>query len=221
MPARLEFIEVDTLQPIPLRQQQRIVLDGVSWETYEQLLTDLLESHVRLTYCNSTLEMTGPIACHERWKNRYARLIHALSDERDIEVASLGSTTFRRRDLKKGVEPDECFYVQHADAIRTRPGDDIDLTVDPPPDLVIEIDITRASIPKQPIYAALGIPELWRFDGLHLAVLRLRDGKYDVAESSGVFPFLPMGRFQEFARRLASERQPPVLREFRDWVKTL
>lgn len=212
---------VTTVSSIPFGTQQHIVLNGISWETYEQLLHDLQERHIRVTYDRGDLEMMAPLASHEGWKGRYGRLIELMCEERELDIEPLGSTTFRREELEKGLEPDECYYVQHADAIRARQGEDIDLTVDPPPDLAIEIDITRASIPKQPIYAALGVPELWRFDGVRLTVLRLRGGKYEGAESSGVFPFLPMSRFQEFARRLASERQPPVLREFRNWVKTL
>lgn len=202
-------------------QQHQILLTGISWENYEQILRDLQESRIRVSYDRGDLEMVAPRAHHEQWKRRYGRLIEVMCEERDLDVESLGSTTFRRQDLEKGLEPDECYYVQHASVIRARPDGEIDLTLDPPPDLAIEIDITRASIPKQPIYEALGVPELWRFDGVRLTVLRLTEGTYAPAESSGVFPFLPMEQFQQFARRLASERQPPLLREFRNWVKSL
>jgi Uma2 family endonuclease len=122
--------------------------------------------------------------------------------------------------LKKGLEPDECYYVQHAADVEGK--DELDLKKDPPPDLAIEIDITHRSIPRLPIYAALGVPEVWRFDGLKLTVLILGDdGKYRPATSSLAFPFLPMETFSSFLLRLASEPQIAVLREFRDWVKTL
>lgn len=197
------------------------MLDGISWQTYEQILRDLGERQIRVTYDSGNLEMMAPLASHEDWKSRYGRLIEVMCEERDLDIQPLGSTTFRREDLDKGLEPDECYYVQHADAIRARRGDEIDLTVDPPPDLAIEIDITRASIPKQPIYAALGIPELWRFDGVRLTVLGLRGKKYVAMEKSGVFPFLPMDQFQQYAVRLATERQSRLLREFRNWVRSL
>lgn len=212
---------VTTVQSISLGGRQHIVLDGISWDTYEQILRDLQERQIRVTYDRGNLEMMAPLASHEQWKTRYGRLIELMCVERELEVQPLGSTTFRREDLEKGLEPDECYYVQPADAIRDRLGEDIDLAVDPPPDLAIEIDITRASIPKQPIYAALGIPELWRFDGTRLTVLQLRDGTYFASERSGVFPFLRIDQFQEFVIRLASERQTQVLREFRNWVKSL
>jgi Uma2 family endonuclease len=212
---------VTTVQSLSLGGRQHIVLDGISWETYEQILRDLQERQIRVTYDRGNLEMMAPLASHEEWKGRYGRLIELMCVERELEVQPLGSTTFRREDLEKGVEPDECYYVQHADVIRARLGDEIDLAVDPPPDLAIEIDITRASIPKQPIYAALGIPELWRFDGTRLTVLQLRDGTYFATPTSGVFPFLPMDQFQQFVLRLASERQTQLLREFRNSVKSL
>jgi Uma2 family endonuclease len=212
---------VTVIASILPNEQLHTVRDGVSWEAYEQILEDLQNRSIRVTYNKGTLEMMAPLPHHEQWKSRYGRLIELMCADLELDLEPLGSTTFRRGDLEQGLEPDECYYVQHADAIRARQPGPIDLTVDPPPDLAIEIDITRASIPKQPIFAALGVPELWRFDGLRLTVLRLRDGKYVPAETSGVFPFLPIECFQQFVVRLAHERQPPVLREFRDWVKTL
>lgn len=199
--------------------QQHVVLDGVSWEAYEQLLRDLGDRPIRVTYDNGKLEIMAPLLNHERWKKYFARLIEAMCEELDLDVELAGSTTFKRKDVAKGLEPDECYYVQHADAIRGK--SELDLTVDPPPDLVIEVDITSKSVPKEPIYASLGVAELWRFDGSRLAVLLLRNRKYRPAPASLAFPFLPMDRFQTFAQRLASERQPKVLREFRAWVKRL
>lgn len=208
-----------TAQPISLDAQQHIVLDGISWETYEKILGDLQERQIRVTYDRGTLEMMAPLPHHEQWKKRYGRLIDALCEERDLDVEPLGSTTFRREDLERGLEPDECYYVRNADAIRGHR--EIDLTVNPPPDLAIEIDISRASLPKQPIYAALGILELWRFDGKCLTVLRLHGDKYVASNASELFPFMPMEQFQHFVLRLASERPPQVMREFRNWVRRL
>ena len=147
-------------------------------------------------------------------------MVDLMSFERKIEVEGLGSTTFSREDLAKGLEPDECYYIEHVDAIRGK--DRLDLAVDPPPDLAIEVDITSRSIPRQPIYAALGVPELWRFDGKKLTVFRLgRDKKYVAASGSSIFPFLPMEHFATFLLRMGHERQLAVLEEFREWVKAL
>lgn len=195
------------------------MLDGVSWEQYEQLLRDLGDRPIRVTYDRGKLEIMAPLLNHERWKKYFARLIEVMCEELDFDIETAGSTTFKRKDLDQGLEPDECYYIQHADAIRGK--SELDLTVDPPPDLVIEVDITSKSITKEPIYADLGVPELWRHDGRRLSVLRLRDGRYCRADASGVFPFLPMDQFLQYVVRLASERQQKVLREFRAWVRTL
>lgn len=197
------------------------MLDGISWETYELILRDLQERQLRITYDRGDLEISERLAHHEEWKCRYRHLIELTCVEREIDFEPVGSATLRRRDLRKGLEPDECYYLQHANAIRSRGNDDIDLSAEPPPDLALEIEITRASIPMEPIYAALEIPELWRFAGCRLTVLQHRDGAYVETCSSGLFPFLPMGKLQEFGLRLVSERQPQVLREFRTWVATL
>ena len=205
--------------PTPLVDQQHVVLHGVSWEFYEHLLEQLGNRPIRVTFDNGDLEMMAPLPLHERWKKRMARLIEALSEELDIEIDTLGSTTFRSRAVTRGLEPDECYYVQHADAVRGK--QELDLTVDPPPDLAIEIDITRRSIPRQPIYASLRIPELWRFDR-KLTVLRLgADGQYHAAQSSAAFPFLPLVQFERFLMRMEAEKQTAVLREFRRWVRAL
>lgn len=205
--------------PIAYEGQQHVVLEGVTWEQYEQLLRDLGDRQVRVTYDQGKLEIMAPLFNHERWKKYFARLIEAMCEELDLEVELAGSTTFKREDLAKGLEPDECYYVQHADAVRAK--SELDLAVDPPPDLVIEVDITSKSVPKEPIYAALRVPELWRYDGFRLTGLLLHNRQYRPSAASLAFPFLPMDRFQEFARRLATERQAKVLREFRAWVRSL
>lgn len=202
-----------------LADQQHIVLDNVSWDLYEQLLSDLDGRPIRVTFDNGDLEMMAPLPLHEKWKTRLGRLIEAMSEELDIDIEPLGSTTFRREDLSKGLEPDECYYISHAASVRGK--DELDLTVDPPPDLAVEVDITHRSIRREPIYAALGVPELWRFDGLHLKVLVLRDGTYDPSPTSTVFPFLRLTEFESFLLRLDSERRPTVVRDFRSWLRTL
>lgn len=190
------------------------------WEFYDFLLEQIGDRPIRVTYDNGSLEIMSPLPKHEKWKSRFGRLIELMSLELDIPVEPLGSATFRRKDRGKGLEPDECYYIQHAADIEGK--DELDLRVDPPPDLVIEIDIMSRSISRQPIYAALGVPELWRFDGRRLTVLLLGlDGKYLPSAASLAFSFLPMAKFEQFLLRLASEPQNAVLREFRDWVKTL
>lgn len=209
-----------TASPAPPPEHDHFVLHAMHWEFYEFLLEQIGDRPIRVTFDDGSLEIMSPLPRHERCKSRFARLIELLSLELDIPIQPLGSTTFRRKDRRKGLEPDECYYVQHAADVAGK--DELDLRVDPPPDLAIEIDITTRSIPRQPVYAALGMPEIWRFDGRRLAILLLDpDGKYAPAAASLAFPFLPMEKFEQFLFRLAADPQNAVLRDFRDWVKML
>src|SRR4030095_4254503 len=142
----------------------RLCADDVSWEEYENLLADLGESYsVRIFYDRGRMEIMAPGSAHERPKSSINRLITALGDELDIDVESLGSTTLKVELKAKGAGPDDCFYVQNASLIIGK--QDLDLMHDPPPDIVIEIDRTSTSLDKFAIYAALGVPEIWRVTG--------------------------------------------------------
>ena len=162
--------------------EQRILLSNVSWETYERLLEDHRDSSApRFTFDRGMLEIISPSPEHEKFNRRIAQLVLAVTEEMGIESEDLGSTTFRREDLEHGFEPDSCFYIQNEERVRGK--DRIDLSVAPPPDLVI--DITSPSINKLPIYARLGVPEVWRYDGEKLEILKLgSDGYAAVAEST-------------------------------------
>ena len=207
-------------RPLPLVEQQHIVLHDVSWKLYERLLKDIGDRPVRVTFYRGSIEIMSPLPKHEKGGNWIGRMIEMMCFELRIPTEGLGSTTFRRKAKEAGLEPDECYYVQNAAAVRGK--DRFDLTVDPPPDLAVEIDITRRSIKRQPVYAALGVPELWRWNGKRLSVLLLRDGRYEKAESSGVFPFLPIPQFASYLDRLrAGESDLDVLRDFQQWVRTL
>ena len=204
---------------IPLFEQQHFVLDNASWELYERLLADIGDRPLRVTFDNGLLEMMAPLQVHEVWKSRLGRLIERMTEELSIDMESLGSTTFKRKDLAKGLEPDECFYIRNSDVPRKKPK--LNLKIDPPPDLAVEIDITRRSVPRHPVYAALGIPEIWRFDGRHLQVLKLHRRRYIETNSSLSFPFLPITKFEAYLLRLETENPPKVLREFCRWLHTL
>jgi Uma2 family endonuclease len=200
-----------------LIDQQHIVLDNVSWDFYEHLLQEVGDRPIRITYDSGDLEITAPLQIHEVWKKRIGALIDIMCLERDIKVVPAGSTTFRMRQKEKGLELDECYYIQHAEWARIEK--EPDLSTDPPPDLAIEIDITSRSIKREPIYAALGIPELWRFDGEQLVVLKLgKNGQYTSQSKSDAFPFLPIDKLNGFLRRFINEDHNTVVRAFRDWV---
>jgi len=205
--------------PIPLTDQQHFVLTRVSWDFYEQLLDEIGPRQLRVTFDNGNIEMMAPLQIHEVWKSSIRRLVERMAEELDIDILNLGSTTLKRKDLKKGLEPDECFYIRNFERVCQRT--EVNLKVDPPPDLAIEVDITSRSIPRHPIYAALGVPELWRFDGKRLHVLHLKKGKYVEAKASLSFPFVPMSTFEAFVFRINAERPRKVLPEFVAWVRTL
>ena len=208
------------LSKIPFADQQHLVLHDVSWELYKQLLREIGNRPVRMTFDRGSLEIMSPLPGHEKWKKRIGRMIEIISLELNLPIEPLGSTTFKRKKLQKGLEPDECYYVQNADAVRGK--NRFNLAVDPPPDLAVEVDITSRSIKREPIYRALGVPELWRFRSRRLDVLLLRDDRtYAPSPSSAAFPFLPMPTFVSFLLRLDEEEQTKVLREFRDWARTL
>jgi Uma2 family endonuclease len=197
-----------------------MVLHDVSWDLYKQLLREVGNRPIRMTFDNGSLEIMSPLPRHEKWGNRIGRMIEIISLELNLPIEPLGSTTFKRKKLGKGLEPDECYYIQNAAAVRGK--DRFNLAVDPPPDLAVEVDITSRSIKREPIYRALGVPELWRFRANRLAVRLLGPDKtYLPSGVSAAFPFLPLAIFEAFLLRMEHEEQTSVLREFRDWVRTL
>jgi Uma2 family endonuclease len=170
-----------------LLEQDHVIMHGASWQTFQQLLADRGERcGVLLVYDRGTVELRMPSQEHEWVKTTLTQVVDAIAFARDLHYRSLGSTTFSREDLARGFEPDACFYLDHADAIV--PDRPLDLTVDPPPDLVIEVDITRSSLDKLPIYAALGVPEVWRYTDGEVEIHRLMADAYTVADTSRVLP---------------------------------
>ena len=193
-------------------------IDDVSWEEYENLLADLGESYaVRIFYDNGRMEIMAPASAHEKPKSTINRLVTALCDELDIDIESLGSTTFRTKIKAKGAEPDDCFYIQNAALIIGK--DDLDLKHDPPPDLVVEIDRTSTSLNKFKIYAALGVPEIWRVADLRVKFYLLTDDRYEDSRVSSTFPFLTAQTLSEFLVRVLTEGGRKASREFRAWVR--
>jgi Uma2 family endonuclease len=197
---------------------ERVVLHGVSWDFYESLLREIGDQRLYLTYDDGELEIMSPSPDHEKWKKLIGRMIELLTLERAVDVFSLGSTTFRRRDLGKGLEPDECYYLDHEAEVRHR--SEIDLVRDPPPDLVVEIDISHHALDRERIYSALGVPELWRFDGNRLDASVLgTDGSYHQQDRSRAFPWLTVADLGQFLRMRNEHGENTVMRAFRDWLR--
>jgi Uma2 family endonuclease len=208
------------LQPAAdaLRSDQRLLLQGVDWQTYEKFLEAVGERHLRLTYDRGNLELMAPSLNHEWWKRRLGCLMLPLAEELNVEIQGGGSTTFRREDLARGLEPDECFWIRHEPQIRGRR--EIDLTRDPPPDLVLEIDITTSFLDRIGIYAALGVPEIWCFDSESLRVYLLQGNRsYELRNQSLSFPFLPLAEFVRFLHQTEGLSETSLVRSFRTWLR--
>jgi len=204
-------------QPATGVGEHRVMMDNVSWETYEGLLAALADSSApRLTYDRGMLEIMSPLRKHERPNRVLARVVHLLAEEWGIECEDLGSTTFRRRESKQGVEPDSCFYVQNVERIRGER--ELDLRVDPPPDLVIEVEITSPLVNKLPIYAGLGVPEIWVTDGSEVRILRLAAGKYRATEKSRALPPLTASVLSGFLAQSKTINTLAWTKMVREWA---
>ena len=195
----------------------KVQLQNVSWEMYESILEELGEGYaIRLTYYKETLEIRMPLPKHEKAKSLIGDFVKLMLEELNIDCDVLGSTTFKSKEMQSGVEPDDCFYIQHEATIRGK--DRIDLTVDPPPDLAIEID--NSSQTSLNSYQALKVPELWRYDGRTLKIYLLQDGKYIESDRSPSFPnFRIIDVIPQFVDRANTQGRSPTIRAFRAWVK--
>lgn len=198
--------------------EQSIVIANVSWRTYVNLLEDLAESSTpRLTFDRRTLEIMSPTKKHERLNRVLAQLVEVLTDELGIDMENLGSTTFKREDLERGFEPDSCFYFEQAQLVRSK--DELDLSVDPSPELVIEIDVTSTSIHKDPIYAQLGVREVWRYDGNELRIGKLVGEGYVASETSEALPLVTATVLSQFLERSRTATRPELVKSFRQWIR--
>jgi Uma2 family endonuclease len=193
-------------------------IDDVTWDDYEQMLADLGEGYaVRIFYDRGRMEIMAPASTHEKPKSVIHRLVTTLSDELDIDVESLGSTTFKLEMKAKGAEPDDSFYIQNAPLIIGK--GDLDLSHDPPPDLVVEIDRTNASLSKFPIYGELGVPEIWRLVGRKVQIYILAGVRYDQSPASRAFPFLSTETLSGFLAQGLEEGERKAARALRAWVR--
>ncbi|MEZ2230775.1 Uma2 family endonuclease [Microcoleus sp.] len=200
-------------------QTSGVLLKNISWRTYESLVNELAEQRgIRLTYDRGTLEIMTPSAPHEGNKQILGRFVETVTEELNVEIRSLGSLTCRREDLERGLEPDQCYYIENEENIRSL--NQINLNQDPPPDLVIEIDITSSSINRMELYASLGVPELWRYDGARLIFYQLEGQEYVEREVSPHFPFLSPSEIMGFVETQKDVGETSMIRGFRQWVRT-
>jgi Uma2 family endonuclease len=196
----------------------RFVLYGMNWHVYETILTALNDRHVFLTYDRGNIEFMAPSSVHEDYADWLGVFLKLLSAEVGIPVRGGGMTTLKRKDVDRGIEADRCFWVQHAAAMFGVKY--IDLNRDPPPDLAVEIDITTSWLDRMGTYAALGIPEVWCFNGESLRVyVLLPDGKYEEREKSLAFPFLPLPQLVPMIQRADQMDGGEMVRTCVAWIR--
>jgi Uma2 family endonuclease len=196
-----------------------MVLRHVGWGGYQSLLRMIGDQPIRVTYDRGDAELISPLLKHERKTSLLGQFVRILARELKIPVMPTGSCTWSREDLDRGLEADESFYFGALE--RVADADRVDLTVDPPPDLAIEIEITQSALGRMGIYGALGVPEVWRYDGSTLRVMiRHPDGTYRASERSLAFPSVPMDQLAEFACREQARDENAILEEFAQWVRS-
>ncbi|MCY7322119.1 MAG: Uma2 family endonuclease [Phormidesmis sp. CAN_BIN36] len=205
------------LSQIQIPPGQRVVLQDITWQEFERVLEELGEHRAaRIAYENGLLEIMAPLPEHEDNKEIIGDLIKDLLEELDVEFRSLGSTTYKSEAMMKGIEPDQCFYIQNEPAIRGKKR--LDLSIDPPPDLALEIDVTSRT--HRSIYAALKVPELWRFENGTLQINILRHDRYEESPESSIFPNLPLSEaIPQYLRESKIVGRNKALKAFRQWVK--
>ncbi len=231
------------LKQIKILPGHKVILKDINWQTFEQILEELGEHRsARIAYEHEALEIMVPLPEHEIDKVFITNFVEILLEELDIDFYPLGSTTFKNELMQQGIEPDNCFslgarslradahanakgdcespgshrYIENEAAIRGK--NRLDLTVDPPPDLALEIDVTSRTHPQ--IYQALGVPELWRFEKGKLQINVLSKGEYIEVEFSPHFPNFPLIEvIPQYLQRVKNEGRNKTMKAFRNWVK--
>lgn len=204
------------LRQIRVPEGQTIEIQNVSWSEFEDILQDLGEErNTRIAYSNGVLSIMAPLPAHETSKASLGDFVKILLEELDRNYLSLGSTTFKTKQMKKAVEPDDCFYIKDFEQVLGK--SKLDLNVDPPPELAIEVDLTSKT--QVEAYEGLGVAELWRYDSGKLRIDCLQEGRYVEVEQSAIFPtWLTKRALEESVRRALSVGQGKANKEFRKWV---
>jgi Uma2 family endonuclease len=210
---------LERIQPDDTTDAGCLILHGVSWSTYKLLMADVGGGRAwRIAYASGVLEFRMPLEEHEEPKRILEDFVTAIVDELGIEARSLGALTLEREELSRAIEPDSCFYIQNELRVRGRK---IRLPEDPPPDLVIESDHTNSSLNKHYIYAALGVPELWRYAKKTLQIYVLVEGQYQLSDRSLAFPCLPVSEVPVLIERSKEIGQRATVRLFRDRIRAV
>jgi Uma2 family endonuclease len=215
----------DTIQPPAqfsgylLQPAQHFFIGGVSWASYLAIGNALADRpSLRLTYDGGDLEFMVTSSQHEKYKKWLGRYIETLAEEFQLAVAPGGNTTFQREDLAKGLESDDCFWIAHEPHMRAK--ETWDPAVDPPPDLALEIEVSRTVSNRLEILAKLRVSEVWCFDGDSLRIYVLwPDGTYQLAQRSPTFPTIPIEEIVNFLPPREQSDYLSAVKAFRAWIR--
>src|SRR5215217_4998688 len=195
-----------------------VVLPYVSWETYERLLSDDEERRVpRMTYDRGVLELVTPSMPHEMEALTITRIVDIVGAVMGVPVLTAGGTTYRRHDLERDFEPDASFYIQNETRVRSRR--ELDLIVDPPPDVVLEMEMSRSARDKLPLFASMGVPEVWRCDGQRVTILILEQNRYRESSTSLALPVLTSDVLTRFLAESRTALSPNWFQAVSDWAR--
>lgn len=196
--------------------ERRATVQNVSWETYLKLRSE--DPSTRMTYSNGVLEITTLSRKHEHLSKLIARMIETWTIEREIDMVGGGSATLKSDILEKGLEPDECFYVQSASLVLGR--EDVDLAIEPPPDLALEVEVTNPLVGKLPIYAAMGVPEVWHWKDEHIQILTLAADTYRPVDDSVALPGFPFEAAHEILTEWEDVTHTKLIRRFQNAMRS-
>jgi Uma2 family endonuclease len=200
--------------------EQRLVLSSVPWQNYiriGELLAD--RPALRLTYDRGRLEFMTTSPRHERYKRWLGRFVETIAEEMNKPIMPGGSMTFQREELERGFEHDDCFWITNEAAVRDKLT--WDPTIDPPPDLALEIEVSQSALPRLPLFAAF-VPEVWCYDGEELRIYLLQpDGSYKLSEQSLAFPSIPIKELVRFFPPAGSADYLGTVAAVRAWVRSL
>ncbi|MBH8561466.1 Uma2 family endonuclease [Nostoc sp. CENA67] len=198
--------------------ETRVLLHNITWQTFKTMLAEMgCERNSRLAYDNGTIEIMTPLMPHESSNRLIEVFVGVLCEELGLEIRRAGSLTLTRDDLEKGAEPDSSYYIQNELLVRNK--ENIDLAIDPPPDLVLEVEYSRSAIDKFRLYAAMGIPEFWRYNGGVLRISTLEAGQYSEVQTSPTFAPVLVKEIPRFIQEAKKNGEIATTLAFRAWVQ--
>ncbi len=200
------------------QRADRVVLHNLSWQQFENILENLGDRRsARIAYYDRELEIMTPLPEHEYYKDQISDALKFIIEILDIDFECYGSSTWKRKMMEAGVEPDNCFYFQNESLVRGKLT--FDLEQDPPPDLALEVDLTSKSIPRLPLYARLGVPEIWQYENGMLTIYQLHQGVYQTSPTSAIFPQLNIPEIPQLIEQYRPLGRRAFRQAIKEWIK--